>query len=261
VCSTGTCTPSCTHDEDCPGAATCCTARCAELAHDYQNCLACGNACSADQFCGNSGCVTATVASICAADTATFLLDGLSVDEATVPSVRDAYVATCSPATTPVTAPQASAGTINATTGRPVVGSGNLQVVVGGTFGQRLMSYLESSGLTAVFNSYVGTTAQFNLRGESGTSVVVTAPEDVLTDSHSYFLIETVVDPATGTLTLATYGFTSQGTAAAAWYFVNEMLPSLETFDSSYYVFEWTDEDADLTPSAQDTFALLASGP
>jgi len=261
VCSTGTCTPNCGHDEDCGTTGTCCTDRCAEVAHDYKNCLACGNACAADQFCGTSGCVTATLSSVCASATATFLLDGLSVDEATVPSVRDAFIATCSPSTTPVTAPQASAGTINATTGQPVVGSGNLQVVVGGTFGQRLMSYLESSGLTAVFNSYVGTTAQFSVRDDSGTTVVVTAPESVLTDSHSYFVIETVVDPATGTLTLATYGFTSPGTAAAAWYFVNQVLPSVDTFDASYYVFEWTDEDADLAPSAQDTFTLVVSGP
>ena len=260
VCSTGTCMPHCEHDA-CSGAATCCTDRCAELSHDHDNCLACGNACSGNQFCGNSGCLAATLASVCASDTATFLLDGLSVDEATVPSVRDAFTATCLPSVAPLTASQASAGTINASSGRPVVGSGNLQVVVGGTYGQRLISYLESSGLTTVYNSYVGTTAQFNVRSGSSSNVVVTAPESVLTDSHSYFVIETVVDPATGTLTLALYGFTSPGTAAAAWYFVNEMLPALASFDESYYVYEWTDGDADLAPGAADTFTLVVSGP
>jgi len=252
---------NCGTENACPGTATCCTDRCAELSHDYLNCLACDNACEADQFCGNTGCLTATIATVCASDTATFLLDGLSVDEATVPIVRDAFVATCSPPTTPETVNQASAGTIHATTGRPVVGSGNLQVVVGGTYGQKLMSYLESSGVTAVYNSYVGTTAQFNVRDGSSSTVVVTAPESVLTESHSYFVIETVVDPTTGTLTLAMYGFTSPGTVAAAWYFVNEMLPAPGSFDKSYYVYEWTDGDADQLPSAADTFTLVVSGP
>src|SRR5262249_48471316 len=160
------------------------------------------------QFCGNTGCHTATIANLCESATATFLLDGLSVDEATVPLVHDGFVATCSPSTTPKTVAQASAGTVNPTTGRPVVGSGNLQVVGGGTYGQKLMNYLESSGLTAVYNTYDGSTAQFNVRSGGGSTVVVNATAAQLTDSHSYFVIETVADPATGTLTLGTYGFT-----------------------------------------------------
>jgi hypothetical protein len=233
------------------------------LSRDYRNCLACGVECAADQFCGNAGCRPAVIASVCDSANVTFLLDGLSVDEATVPTLSAGIVAGCSPTPAVRSVTQAVAGTINAITGRPVVGSGDIQVVVGGPYGQRLIRYLEATGVTAVYNTYDGSTAQYNVRGANGgaPTVVVNATAAALTDGHSYFVIEMVPDPSTGTLAFALYGFTSPGTVAATYYFLNEMLPARATFDKSYYVYEWTNVDADLQPSSADTFHLVASGP
>jgi hypothetical protein len=95
--------------------------------------------------------------------------------------------------------------------------------------------------------------------GGAGTAAV-DAPRATLTPTHSYFLLESVIDPTTNTLMFAIDGFTSEGTVAATWYFVNVMLPSLSTYDQSYYIYEWTNADADPAGSAGDTFRLVTSG-
>lgn len=257
VCSSGQCLPDCGHDNDCPTGFTCCGDRCADLSRDHSACLACGTTCTATQFCASAGCRDATIASVCDSARATFLKDGLNIDDAQDDVLSAGLVAGCATKPT-VTSPKLTdAVTINPTTGQPVVGSGDMQVVVGGPFGQALIKYLDNAGVTPAYSTYDNMREQFRLRSGG------TPPVDVAgsTDGHDWVLIETVVDPKTGTLMFAVDGFQQQGTIAGVWYFVNTMLPSLSTYTKSYYIYEWTDGDGDKAPSSADTFTLVASGP
>jgi hypothetical protein len=69
-------------------------------------------------------------------------------------------------------------------------------------------------------------------------------------------------------MVLTAYGLLSPGTAAAGWYFQNEMAPGVVAaidgggdggFPGAWYVYEWTDATTN-GPSADDTFTLLGSG-
>jgi hypothetical protein len=256
VCSTGQCLPNCGHDNECPDGLTCCDDRCADLTRDHSACLACGTMCAADQFCASTGCVKGTLASVCTSAHVTFLKDGLNVDDAQDDVLSAALVAGCTTKPAVTTVKQEDAGTINPKTGQPFVGGGNMQVVVGGPFGQSLIRYLDMAGVTPIYSTY-DNGEQFRLRSGGTPPVNVTGSTDV----QDWFIIETVVDPTSGTLMFAIDGFQLQGTTAGVWYFANHILPSLSSYTDSYYVFEWNDVDGDKQPSSADTFTQVTSGP
>jgi hypothetical protein len=253
---------NCGHDDECSGGLTCCGTRCADLTRDHTACLACDVSCGTSQFCGRSGCRSAVVANVCDSTYATILLDGLEFDDASAPVLNAGLSAGCPTPPTVRSVAQGTAGTINATTGQPVVGSGDLQLVLGGPYGQLLIRYLEESGVTPVYTVSDDNGLRFYVRSADGGpgTVAVDAPHATLTPTHSYFLFESVIDPTTKTLMFAIYGFSSEGTVAATWYFVNVILPALSTYDQSYYIYEWTNADADPAGSAGDTFRLVTSG-
>jgi hypothetical protein len=255
--------PNCGHDnEPCVSPRTCCGDRCADLARDTRSCLVCGTACSTVQFCGIAGCSDGIISKVCDSAAATFLKDGLSTDDEQDIRLRDGFLAGCAHKPTVRVVTQEEADTVNGKTGQPYVGSGDMQVIVGGRFGQRLIGYLEDTGATRIYNSFDGNGAQFHLRGDDGGvgTVVVDGKSAQITDHHDWFLVETVVDPTSGTMMFAVDGFNSQGTVAATYFFLNVMLPSLATYDQSYYIYEWTDTNDDGTPGAGDTFTQVTSG-
>jgi hypothetical protein len=255
----------CTLETDCVGSGTakCCGDRCAFVSRDHKACLGCGLACGATQFCSATGCLNGVIAKVCDSTTATFLLDGLEVDDQLAPIVSAGLVAGCPTSITARTLPQTTAGTINGVTGQPVVGGGDMQVVLGGPYGQSLIRYLDAQGVTDVFNASNGLRARFQLRGTGGApgAFVVDQPQSAITPTHDYFLVETVVDPVTGTLMFAIHGFLAEGTLAGTWHFLNTMLPARATYAKSYYVYEWTNADSEPSASAGDTYRLVASGP
>jgi hypothetical protein len=267
LCSTGQCIASCTAKTDCPASPAtfdCCGTRCADTGRDLRHCGACGTACTAGQFCGAAACKAAIVANVCALPVATLLLDGLSTDDAAAADIHDALVASCAPAPTATAVAQATSGVINPTSGKPVAGGGNMLVVSGGPFGQLLDKYLETSAVSPIYSYYDNAVNQLRGRasGDAGADpLIVNAMQTDITDSHSFFVVEMVVDPDSGTLVLVVYGISASGTQAGAWYFAQKMLPARASLDKSWYVFEWSDQDADMKPSDPDTFTPVASGP
>jgi hypothetical protein len=230
----------------------------------------------ATEFCAATGCLSAVLANVCNSPKSTFLLDGLNVDDATDPIVRDGLLSACFlPTSSAIIVGQSASDTLHQDLtgapdplkGRPVVGSGDMQVVVGGPFGQTLIRYLETQGITSVYNSFDANGARFYRRSVDGgvDSIIVDAPQADVNQTHSFFLIEMVVDPTTGTLMLAIDGFNAKGTTVAAWFFLNQMLPNRSSLDKSFYVYEWTagpgDGGTNPLPSFADMFTLLASGP
>ena len=95
-------------------------------------------------------------------------------------------------------------------------------------------------------------------RKRAGDTVVASAPfqQDL---SHDFFVIQFARDPVSGSSVLNAQGFWAAGTTAAAFYFAHALLPSLSSSTAAWYVGEWHDTDANLTPSL-DEITLLDSG-
>lgn len=247
----------------CPTGFTCCGDHCADLGRDIRHCGACETACTANQFCSPTACKPAIVANICASAAATLLLDGLPTDDAASAVIQNGLAASCGSSLTLSSVAQATSGLIHPTTGKPVAGSGNMLVAAGGPYGQLLVKYLETAGITPLYSYYDPTVNQLRGRATGGGSdpFVVNALQTEITEHHSFFVVETVVDPPSGTLALFVYGISASGTQAGRWYFVQKMLPAKASLDKSWYVYEWTDQDNDTLPGDADQFGLVASAP
>ena len=263
VCGSGICAPRCGDGGvACTGSFVCCNEHCVDTTLDPKHCGACGTACPAAQFCANASpppvCKSTILAHACNSKKATFLLDGLQADQEATVVVHAALTARCTPPPLAMTISQSVSGAINTTTGQPVVGGGELLVAVGGDFAQRLVNYLEDSGTTQVYNEYDGLSTLWFKRRDANNTVLATVTKSTLTPTHDYFLVEVVLEPISGTLSLVIYGADSPGTKAGAYYFANTILPSIATYTQSWYLYEWMGMNADAGPA--DTFTLLASG-
>lgn len=227
---------------------------------DVAHCGACGAVCSNSQFCGRTGCSAAIVANVCQGTQLTFLTDTLSNDDTDTATIQTALLAKCIPVPATTVVANDSATNVNATSGEPV--TGNVFVVLGGPYRQTLVQYLENHGVTSVYYAFDASHGGFNGRSADG-GVDPSLSQFLYTDldgAHSSFVIETVRDPASGTLLLALYGLDAAGTDAATFYFVNHFLPNLGAFTSSYYVYDWSDGNGNKTPDDADTFTLKSSG-
>ncbi|MFT3922097.1 MAG: hypothetical protein QM778_06155 [Myxococcales bacterium] len=259
VCSTRQCIATCgDRGEVCPEGYDCCDTRCAVLERDPDNCKGCNVVCDASQFCGALSCTENTVAHVCDAVKFSFLLDGHATDDARAQDLYIAFGDLCSDETPSQTIEQTNSNALNQETGQPVVGAGELVVVLGGPFGQHIVGYLEGNKLTKSYNKFDGATAWFYGRGAAGEAdpAIVTAPYSILDEHHDFFVIETVTDPISRARVLKLYGLDSPGTNAAAWFFTHEVLADPASFGGTHYIYEWTDATMD-GPSADDTYSQL----
>jgi hypothetical protein len=200
----------------------------------------------------------------------TILLDGLPIDDDISHAFRDTLASSCATTATIDVVSQDTSPLLNSGTGRPLGRGGDLFVQIGGPYGQHLLRYLEGARLTPVYSQYTTALDGFFGRNASGGPdpvIAQAAPSspaaapDQLSDTHDFFVIETVLEPTLGSRTLAIYGLFAPGTTAGAWFFAHQVLPSLSTHTASYYVYEWRDGDGDGAPSAADDFRLAGSGP
>lgn len=261
VCGSGTCGQPCSEPGDC-GELSCCDGRCVDVTRDIAHCGACGgeessNTCSLDEFCGTEGCNDATIANVCDTALLTVVEDGLGPDEQAAAALGAALVAGCDPPPEVRTVDEATTDALNPSTGRPVIGGGEILVIAGGSFGQAVMAYLENERIAPVYVAVSGD--DYVLRRSSDDTLLASVSMADSTDAHDILVIEVVRDPASGTFLLVTYGFNQHGTAAAVWYLANVMMPApLTTYDQRYYVLEWTD-DGDGMPDGGDMFEVLTS--
>ncbi len=151
---------------------------------------------------------------------------------------------------------QASEGLLNPCTDAPLVGNGITLLVTGGSFSQRLASYLDT-GVAPLIMDTSADDLQYTFRSRAGATLV-TFPRSTLNDNHDYFVVAFIRDPQHGAQVLSVYGVGWEGTPAATWYFKNRVLPSLSTLTWNRYVLvEWTD-NGDGMKGEGDTFKVLA---
>ena len=242
----------------CPGALTCCGGWCTDTNKDPHNCGSCGNACSSSQFCTGLACDDAVVRNVCANARGTVVTDPFSADNAAGGVLGLALTYGCMPGVTVRTTAQDSGIAQDPATGRPLTGPGDTLVGGGGYFGQASVVYMEKNTLVPVVAGTDGTNAW--IRNSRTNANVVFTPTTTLTIHHDYFVLEVGVEPVSGTFCLFGYGMLVPGTAAAAFYFQNDVIASRATFPDAWYVYEWTDTDNDGAPSAGDTFTPVGHG-
>jgi hypothetical protein len=189
---------------------------------------------------------------------ATALLDGAPADDRAARDVLRALSERC--ATPPATRvfPQGSADLIHPESGRVVVRGGELLVLAGGPYFNKTAGFLERERSVPVYNGGTHPAIQFIRSADDAVVASSTFPES--TPSHDMIVIQVGRERATGTLALVLYGFHPNGTLAAAWHFVHVMAEDLASYTEAYYVYDWSDTNADQVPNAGDTWQLLGSG-
>jgi hypothetical protein len=253
--------PACSVANPCAGALTCCSDHCVDTKKSPANCGACGVACTVGtQFCNGAACKETVMANLCQSPKATVIQDGITEDD-TVGTAMATALGSCSPTVSVRTVLQSVVEGSNldivADGGRPLLGPGDMLVAAGGSFGQHAVDFLESKSSTPVVSTQVGTTITFVKR--SNGQILRTLQESDLTASHDFALIELAVEPSNGTLTLIAQGLLASGTRAAGFYLTQVVAVSPATYDQAYYLYEWTDADADAMPDANE-FVLVSSG-
>jgi hypothetical protein len=253
--------PECSATVLCPGTLTCCTDHCVDTKKNPLHCGACGVACTTGtQFCNSSACKETVFTNLCQTPKATVIQDGITEDDTAGTAIGTA-IGSCTPTVTVRTVLQSvvegTSANIIADGGRPLLGPGDMLVAAGGSFGQHAVDWLETKSSTPIVSSQNGTTITFTKR--SNGAAVKTLQESELTASHDYALIELTVEPSNGTLTVMAQGLLGPGTRAAGFYLSQVMAPAPATYDQAYYLYEWTDADADFMPDANE-FVLVTSG-
>jgi hypothetical protein len=196
------------------------------------------------------------VASLCTIPNVVVIRGGAEPDHASGDRIGGAF-ASCAAAPNVRSVLQTVPDVANANTGQPVAGSGELIVVAGGPHAQNVARYLENGGIAPVRHRLEA--GHFELHDSSG-GVLASMSVEISGATHDFATIEVIRDRDSSTPVLIVSGFNQSGTAAGAWYFENVMMPALTTFESGYYIFEWTDA-GEPGPDSADEFVPLATGP
>jgi len=141
--------------------------------------------------------------------------------------------------------------------GRPLAGGSTSYISGGGAFGQDLIEYLDKAGVTPIY--LTGDGAQYTFRSRQTGQDVVAAPVGTLSDGHDFFLVQLVVEPISGTLSIETMGMLAPGTVAGGFWVASDMVPKRAMYPDTWYLFEWTDS-GDKVPDATDTFRMVSHG-
>jgi hypothetical protein len=246
----------CSEAGTCEGARSCCNGVCVDTSKDPRHCGACGQTCSASQFCTGKACSEAVFANLCGNPNALVIKDPHEADNNAAAAIGTALMMSCTPPTLVVARDQGETGVMTAS-GRPLAGPGTTYLMGGGSFGQRAVDYLDKTEMTPVYLTWDGITARFYNRRTM--EVVLETPGSALNDGHDYFFLQLFVEPLSGTLCLNAIGMFAPGTVAGGFWLSTEIIPKRDTYTDTWYVYEWTDS-GDKMPNAADTFRVVAHG-
>ncbi len=184
------------------------------------------------------------------------LHDGLETDDTAGDAIGSALVGLCQPAVSHLTGDQTS-GYLDATTGEPLQ-TGELLVMGGGSYRQRAIAWLEKTSRARVTDTSTPTDLRYS-RSDGG--VVFSTALSNISATHDVFLVQLTTTPR-GALVLNASGFGAEGTSAASWYVINQLLPQLggSVLGDGWYVVEWQDSSDAGKPDVTDTWTPIASG-
>ncbi|MEP7049488.1 MAG: hypothetical protein ABJB12_04015 [Pseudomonadota bacterium] len=264
VCGASECAAACTADQEgtsmgCSTGLTCCSTHCVDATSDSEHCGACGTACAAGQFCGIGGCHDSTLASLCSIAKVTVVLDGQDGNAIPARTIAAALTAQCAAPPVVREVSQDVADAVNASSGRPVAGGDELLIAAGGFFFAHLTNYVTTEPVAPIYGVVSEDGLSQEYRKRKNDDLVATELNDGSHDSEDYLLIQIMRDADSGSVILNAQGFWQSGTTAAAYYVANVMLPVLATETKSWYVYKWTDGNANQAPDLGE-FMLVDSG-
>jgi hypothetical protein len=288
VCGDGKCAAACTVEQEglptgCSDGLTCCSLHCSDLLTDSQRCGSCSNSCNPGQFCGHTAgcgeggaggaggagpdaaacvsCHDVVLANVCSVTQVIVILDTSKNPEdgnrAPGEAIGKALSEQCQTTPTLSQADQSDSEALNFTTGRPVSGGGELLVIAGGPFFQTVEGYLEDQRISPLYWYFDGTNSGYRKSANDETVLSLTLDGDH--ESHDFFIIQFMRDPASGSLVLNAQGLWLSGTIAAGFLVTNGIMPDLASYDQAWYGYEWTDGDGDKQPDLEE-IELRASG-
>lgn len=253
LCTSGACHDPCSGTNNtCGPNRTCCGTRCALVGSDPKYCSGCGGACAAAQVCSMSTCADPVLSGVCFMPSAIAVLDGF--DDAAAVALA-ASLSSCSPAVPYTSVSQLDAGFINPETGYPSP-TGATLCVAGGSFFQRIVGYLEQANQAPVRDTSTPSVYRYSRR-DGG--VIAQGPVSLLSATRDVFVVQIVHTPE-GVRVLNAAGYYAEGTTAAAWYFVNTLLPMRPSLTDAWYVVDWTDLNVNGMPDPGDTWVVLGQG-
>lgn len=172
-------------------------------------------------------------------------------------ALAQALVDKCANSQTVREVSQTVADALNPSSGHPVSGSDELLVIAGSSYFQKGADFMVVNQFAPLTNQ-VGGGGNYEIKNSSTGVVIASELPSEASDSHDIFGIDFMREPASGSLVLNAYGFSSAGTAAATYYFEHS-IAGVTGSPNVWYVGEWADKDADLKPDA-DEFTIIASG-
>ncbi len=216
-----------------------------------------GRACGDRQFCDSQHCQELTLANIMNSPKAVVVKDDASDDVKAADILQSGLESLFQ-----VRSISQNDPSIEASSGRPLIGFGEIVFAPGGAYFNKIVGYLEKQKL--VKTAIEVTIGEGGIKGcqfkdINGSIVGENQSFQSNANDWDYFSIELVVEPKSGSLVVVAYGLWGSGTKAAAYYLVNEMLKNPQSYTSSWYVFKWENTGDNEEPDANDTFTLLAS--
>lgn len=211
---------------------------------------------ASDSGAKDGGATSYAFRDLCAIGNGLVVQDGVPTDDMAAADLAASLVSTCGSFPT-TTVMENKPGVLEPSTGRPIGGPGSLYLLGGGETIQSAIAYLQTND-TPLMVSRAGN--QYILTSRSTGQTVLSVDATTLDASHDLALIQIVREPRSGTVVLNAYGYYETGTKAGAFYFANQLAPTLATDANAYYVILWTDGNGDLAPNAGDTFMLVGSG-
>lgn len=262
VCGAAQCAPACGAAQEgtnqgCGADLTCCSLHCVSTVNDQQHCGACGTACADTQFCGQSGCVSTQLSSLCQVGKLVVILDGQYGDDPKSRELAQSLVAHCPSSQTVREVSQTIADALNPVNGHPVSGSDELLVIAGSSYFQKGADYMVLNKLAPLVN--LGSQDSFEIRDSSTNALIASELIAETSDSNDLFAVQFMRDPSSGSLILNAYGFTVGGTAAAAYYFEQAIMSNFSGATKAWYVGKFTDTNANSLPEMNE-FTIIATG-
>jgi hypothetical protein len=183
----------------------------------------------------------------------TVIENGLTIDDSVGTMLASTMAAGCRTAPATRTVSQDTQGILDPATDRPLMAADDLVVIGGGDGPNRGLAYLLKADTPVVWSG--SSQATFEERATGRT--IAMGPTST---SHDYALVMVVSEPIGGTKILSAAGMQVNGTLAAGYWFTNQIAPSIATDVDVWTLVEWTNADADPTPSSGDTFVVLGTG-
>src|SRR5262249_23089739 len=152
------------------------------ISESDKNCGGCGRACTGSQFCLASACQALLLSAMCVNDSVLVVDDGDVDDEAAAAVAGPALQAGCAKAIALDTQPQADPKILDQGNGQPLVGPGRTVLLVGGSYFQHGLAYLDRIGRTNVAGRESG--ASYTLQDRASGRVLVQTDESALSVHH-----------------------------------------------------------------------------